>query len=77
MARLTIDIEDAIYNRVLDGFALSYGYDSSRDGTKAEFMKRKTAEFLKTTIVRKEADTSSVVAFKDAKEKAEREIIIS
>jgi hypothetical protein len=43
-------VPDVVLPRVLDAFAGTYHYNAATDGTKAQFAKRKVADYLKGIV---------------------------
>lgn len=87
MAQITIDIPDAIAQRVLETLARRFGYHETirlPDGTtepnpetKAHFVKRKIAELLKQLCVAQEAQDAAQAARSAAHDGAVGEITIT
>lgn len=58
MAQITITIPDAVVERVLDAFAVTYGYEDNGE-TRAQFAKRQVQEFIRRTVRDREAAIAS------------------
>jgi hypothetical protein len=57
MATMTINLPDAHANRIIDAFAVQYGWSAGLGVTKAQFAKSKVIEFIKDTVKHAEQDT--------------------
>lgn len=80
MANLTITVPDAVVARVFDALAAVYGYDPSKDGTKAQFARRCIAQHVKGVVLQHETSAAmdsvrSTLAAADAK--VQSEIVLS
>jgi hypothetical protein len=82
MAQLLITIPDDKVTRVLNGFALAYGYTGfvtpgGPAETKAQFLKRKTQEWIKRAV--QDAETAAVqqAAAATVKEDVEESIVLT
>lgn len=62
MAQITLTIPDAAINRILDAFAIAYGYDPATDGTKAQFAKLQIRDFVKRIVLEQEGQMSADAA---------------
>jgi len=77
MAKIDINIPDAVLPRVLDAFAAAYGYNAEKDGTKAEFAKAQVVRFVMEIVRANEVEVVVSTARKAAVTKAEKEVVIS
>ena len=82
MTKVTIDIPDAIYDRVVEGFAKKHRYDEfeatrPQPKTKKQFMKDTLITLIKQAVKETEADQARDRAGKEAAEKVEEEINIT
>lgn len=77
MATISITVPDAVVARVLDAIAAQYGYDATRDGTKAQFAKAILARFMKEVVVAYEATAAGEASRKAAEDKAKTEVSVT
>lgn len=83
MAQITINIPDAIQERVLNGFAKHYNYSPTLENgdpnpeTKAQFAKRKLIEFIKLAVKDAEVQDARNTAATTASQSVEIDISIS
>lgn len=78
MATITINIPDAVLQRVLDGYAHTHGYQPTLENgtteTKAQFARRKIIEHIKSSVRKAEVEQAYNNAVTEAAQKAESEI---
>jgi len=83
MASITITIPDAIASRVVNGFAIHYGYAAIlQDGTpnpetKTQFAKRKLIELIKQAVKASEIQTAANAAATTAADSVDTDIVLS
>lgn len=66
IATLQITIPDALLPRVLDSFAATYKYNAATDGTKAQFTRKKLAEYVRGVVQSYEVQKATELAAQTA-----------
>jgi hypothetical protein len=79
---ITINIPDAVSNRVLNGFASAQGYQDTIDGqpnpeTKQQFLKRRLIEFIHQAVKFQESEAAGTVAKQAAIQRVDSEITLT
>lgn len=83
MPKITIDVPDAVYDRVVEGFAKRYRYREKDDNgnpnpkNKKQFLKDTIIGLIKDAVKVSEADDAREKAGKEAVEKVDEEIQLS
>lgn len=77
MASITITIPDPVLTRVLDAIASVGGYNSARDGTKAQFAKAYLVSYLKGIVIDYEGNVAAKTASDSARTTANSDIAIT
>jgi len=77
MANITIQIPDAVLQRVLDAFAGNYNWTDQLGVTKAQFARQKVQEFIKENVKAFEAQKAAEEARQTAITTVESEIVLS
>lgn len=62
MAQIIMNIPDQYIARILDAFAVVYGYDAADGLTKAQFAKSKVRDYIKEIVVRHEGSLARQAA---------------
>jgi hypothetical protein len=74
---VTITIPDNIAPRVLDGMATAHGWTPEMGVPKAKFCKDIILQFIERSVVSAEGNEAASTAGKEARQKAEDEIVLS
>lgn len=76
MAKITLDISDAVMSRVVDAFAAAYGWEPGPE-TKLAFTARVLKEHIKNVTASHEAVAAADKARSGAASKANSEIVVT
>jgi hypothetical protein len=76
MAQITIDIPDNVVSDVLDAFADKYGWTSEMGISKANFGRKKVADYIKATYIEYKDKQSHTVRLSQAEAERLAEIAL-
>lgn len=74
MAQIAITIPDNVVNEVLDSFADKYGWKAEMGITKANFARKKVADYIKATYIEYKDKQSHTVRLQQAEAARQVEI---
>ena len=76
MAQITIDIPDNVVTDVLEAFAAKYGWTPEIGISKANFGRKKVADYIKATYIEYKDQQSQVVRLGQAEAERQAELAI-
>lgn len=74
MAQITITIPDNVVNEVLNAFADKYGWTNEMGITKANFARKKVADYIKATFIEHKDKLSHTARLEQAEAQRQAEI---
>lgn len=77
MAQITVTIPDAVLPRVLDAFAVRYGWNAAGGQTKAQFAKAKLIDFTRDVVRLHETATAAETARSAASAGVDTDIVLT